>query len=80
MQLLLIHPSYAGSKRHECILTEFCSERQVATLEAYDVLHPDGSGPATMFRDSWPPKLAGHRALAQALSRKISTEFLYRDR
>jgi len=80
IQLLLIHPSYAGSKRHECILTEFCSERQVAMLEAYDVLHPDGSGPATMFRDSWHPRLAGHRALAQALSRKISKEFLDRDR
>lgn len=40
IQLVIIHPAYAVSSKHECILTNFCKQYQVPMFEAYDVLHP----------------------------------------
>jgi hypothetical protein len=71
IRLVIIHPAYRDSVRHECLLTEFCSENQVTIFEAYDVLH---AGPRGMYIDTWHPSPAGHERLPRALSRMIVGE------
>ena len=71
-QLVLIHPSYRDSIRHECVLTEFAAEHDVKTFEAYGVLHPDGVDVSEMFRDRFHPTVRGHDALARGLARFLT--------
>jgi lysophospholipase L1-like esterase len=66
--LVVIHPSYAESVRHECLLTRFCLDRKVLMFEAYDSLHPKGYPVPTMFLDSWHPSAMGHLLLAEDLA------------
>ncbi len=66
--LVVIHPSYAESKRHECLLTRFCRDRNVLMFEAYDSLHPKAPPVSTMFLDSWHPNPEGHLRLAEDLA------------
>jgi hypothetical protein len=68
IRLVVIHPTYSYSKRHECALTEFCVRRGVPMLEAFDSLHPDSPGPS-LFLDNVHPTVEGHRRLAADLSR-----------
>ena len=68
IRLVVIHPTYSYSKRHECALTEFCSRRGVPMFEAYDSLHPDAPGPSLFF-DNVHPTVEGHRRLAADLCR-----------
>ena len=72
--LVIIHPSYAASARHECLLTRFAEENGVPLFEAHDTLHPPLDG-AEMFRDAWHPSAAGHAALARDLARFVSSRF-----
>jgi lysophospholipase L1-like esterase len=68
MAVVVIHPAYRWSSRHECLLTRFCAENGVPMFEAYDALHPAEPAPERMFRDFMHPSAAGHRALAEGLS------------
>ena len=45
IQLVVIHPSYRDTTRHECILTRFCQKNDVAMLEIQDAMHPPGGDP-----------------------------------
>lgn len=67
--LVLIHPSYRDSSRHECLLTRFASERGVLMLDAFDALHPPDVPAATMYKDAWHPGPDGHDRLARDLAR-----------
>ncbi len=67
--LLIIHPSYADSERHECVLTELCAREQLPCFEAFDSLHPTGAGSTQLFVDAFHPSKAGHAALAEGLAR-----------
>lgn len=71
IRLIVIHPSYRDSRRHECLLTRFCAERGVAMVEAHDALHPEGMLSYELFRDRWHPTALGHRRLAEALAAAI---------
>ncbi|WP_139264714.1 SGNH/GDSL hydrolase family protein [Desulfatibacillum alkenivorans] len=61
--LLIIHPCYAYTRRHECPAVQFCREEGVPMLEAYDVL----GGRLDLFQDFMHPNAEGHKALASAL-------------
>ena len=63
-----MHPAYAESIRHECLLTRFCTGNTAPMLEAYDVLHPPGAEQTALFLDPWHPSPQGHRNLAQAIA------------
>lgn len=67
IRLLIIHPSYAASEKHSCILTDFCKTNKVDMLEAYDVLHPPGGLPDVLYSDAWHPNRIGHKFLAEAI-------------
>jgi lysophospholipase L1-like esterase len=69
--LVIIHPSYRWSSRHECLLTRYCAENRIPMFEAYDVLHPAAQAPERLFHDFMHPSAAGHQALAEGLSRFI---------
>lgn len=69
IQLIVIHPSYRGSKVHECDLTEFCRRNDVPMFDAYESLHPDPSEPGLYFADFWHPNPEGHESLAGGLFR-----------
>lgn len=69
VKLVIIHPSYAESIRHECELTVFCKNSGVPVFEAYGSLHPDGPTGEHRFLDIWHPSPSGHRALAKNLAR-----------
>jgi hypothetical protein len=66
--LVIIHPSYAASTRHECLLTRFCRDRNVPMFEAYDSLHPNPRDSDSMFLDTWHPIDEGHLRLARDLA------------
>ena len=69
--LIVIHPSYRKSVRHDCLLTKFCSDNGVAMFEAHDVLHPPEFPGEYLFLDSWHPTREGQFRLAQGLARYI---------
>jgi lysophospholipase L1-like esterase len=74
--LVVIHPTYHDSVRHECALTRFCRRHNVPMLEAYDALHPLGSKPAKYFLDGMHPTAVGHERLAQHLYRLLVEKHL----
>ncbi len=65
--LVVIHPSYPLSGRHECLLTRFCRENGVPMFEAHDTLHPGGTTPRSMFLDVVHPSAVGHELLSRDL-------------
>ncbi len=67
IELVIIHPAYSDSRRHECLLTRFCSDTGTLMFEAYDALHPPEAA-AGLFLDPWHPTVLGHRRLAQQLA------------
>ena len=67
IQLVIIHPAYAVSSKHECILTNFCKQYQVPMFEAYDVLHPPNAPDGHLFYDRFHPTAEGHYLLAKGL-------------
>jgi lysophospholipase L1-like esterase len=71
IRLVVIHPAYADSTPHECLLTRFCRERNVLLLDAYPTLHPSPGQAQGMFLDLWHPSADGHRRLAEALAQFI---------
>jgi len=72
IRLLVIHPSYRDSVRHECLLTRTVRRLGVPMLEAHDALHPAGHLPGAAFLDSWHPGPAGHRRLAEAAALRVA--------
>jgi lysophospholipase L1-like esterase len=74
--LVVVHPSYRHSRRHECLLTRFCFDQKVLMLEAYDALHPPHLDPQALYRDFWHPNREGHRRLAEALAEFIDAKVL----
>lgn len=66
--LVVMHPSYRTTSRHDCLLTRFCRENRVPMFETHDLLHPAGVDPGKMFRDWMHPTAAGHEALARGLA------------
>ena len=74
MALVLIHPSYAATVPHECVLTRFAADRSLDVLEVHDLLHPDRGG--GLFLDTMHPSPPGHRAIAEALAAPLVDEVL----
>jgi hypothetical protein len=72
IQLVLIHPSYLQSKRHECDLTEFAAREGVPIFEAYDSLHPGNPPARELYWDLWHPNAAGHARVARDLFRYLT--------
>ena len=69
VRLVIVHPSYRDSRRHECILTRFCRDSGTPMFEAYDALHPPDLPATSLFWDRWHPTRQGHRRLAEALGK-----------
>ena len=67
IQLVIIHPSYADSKKHTCELTEFCGLSNVPLYDAYDSLHPPNIRQQEYFLDACHPNRQGHSSLARGL-------------
>jgi lysophospholipase L1-like esterase len=72
--LLMIHPSYASSLRHTCLLTDFVRDNNVLCLEAYDILHQAPA--AETFISPFHPNVHGHRLIAEALADLITNNRL----
>jgi lysophospholipase L1-like esterase len=68
IRLVIIHPSYRLTRKHTCVLTEFCRTVNVSMFEAYDVLHAPGTSPHDLFLDEMHPTPHGHTLLADALA------------
>lgn len=68
IQLVIIHPAYAVSSKHECLLTNFCRQYQVSMFEAYDVLYPKSAPDSHLFYDRFHPTGEGHYLLAKGLA------------
>ena len=76
IKLVVVHPSYGSSKRHECLLTQVCAEKQIAMFDAYDTLHPKGLAHTALYLDSWHPNRQGHQRLGKALADFVHNRFL----
>ncbi len=74
--LVIIHPSYRSSRRHECLLTRFCQNNGVLMYEAHDALHPPGRPHGALYRDSWHPNAEGHRRIAEGLAKFLEENLL----
>lgn len=74
--LIIIHPAYGPSTRHECLLTRFCRENGVLIYEAYDALYPKELPPGGLFLDLCHPNAEGHKRLAEGLARFIAERLL----
>jgi lysophospholipase L1-like esterase len=67
--LVVIHPSYLATRRHQCLLTRFAAERGVAMFDAHDSLHAPIEPRDRFFLDTMHPTAEGHESLARDLSR-----------
>lgn len=68
IKLIVVHPTYFNTKRHQCVLTNFCRDSQVPMFEAYHSLLPMPNQRTFMFFDNMHPNKAGHQALADDLA------------
>lgn len=66
--LVLIHPSYAATQPHECLLTQVAAEHGTPLFDAHASLHPEGGAEAERFLDTMHPSAAGHARLAADLA------------
>ncbi len=71
IELVVIHPAYAISNPHQCVLTRFCSEESVKIFEAFPSLHPDINAPHQLYNDDVHPNTMGHQILAKDLAEFI---------
>lgn len=78
IQLVIIHPAYAVSSKHECTLTNFCKQYQVPMFEAYDVLHPQNAPDNHLFYDRFHPTAEGHYLLAKGLAEFLTKKMNFR--
>jgi lysophospholipase L1-like esterase len=78
IQLVIIHPAYADSSKHECTLTNFCRQNQVPMFEAYDVLHPKSAPDSHLFYDRFHPTAEGHYLLAKGLAQFLTKKMNFR--
>jgi hypothetical protein len=78
VRLVLLHPSYRDSSRHECLLTRFAVERGVLMFETFDALHPPNADPRAEFKDAWHPLPGGHDRLARGLALFLAEHVLAR--
>lgn len=67
--LVLIHPSYLATTRHDCLLARFAKQRGVAILDAHGSLHVPGQPRERYFLDTMHPNAEGHANLARDLAR-----------
>ena len=65
--LVLIHPAYQTTVRHDCTLTKFCRRMKVPMVEAFDYLRSSDLDPKSVFVDLVHPNPRGHRLLARGL-------------
>lgn len=78
--LVVIHPAYRQSQRHECMLTDFCKKNTIPMFEAFTSLHAalPGDGRAQSFYlDEFHPTAQGHERLARDLCLFISQNNLF---
>lgn len=68
IELVVIHPAYAISRPHQCILTKLCKEEGITMFDAYSSLHPDPKQPYLFYYDYVHPTREGHQHLANDLS------------
>ena len=80
IQLVIIHPAYAVSSKHECTLTNFCKQYQVSMFEAYDVLHPSNAPDGHLFYDRFHPTAEGHYLLAKGLAEFLTKKMNFRQK
>jgi hypothetical protein len=66
IRLVIIHPSYRDSRKHDCLLTGFCRDNRVLMYEAFDALHPPDQ--PSRYLDAWHPSREGHEELARGLA------------
>lgn len=72
IELVIIHPSYANSSPHQCVLTKFCSEEGVKIFEAFPSLHPNLLEPYQLYWDDAHPTAQGHQGLAEDLAQFLT--------
>lgn len=65
--LVIMHPAYADSELHTCVLTEFCRAAGVPLYECHQALHPAHRRKHDLFVDECHPNVEGHQALAEGL-------------
>ncbi len=75
IQLVMIHPAYRDSKRHECDLTHSCQQNSVPMFEAFDSLHGGGHDDE-LYLDSAHPNPEGHRRVARDLAQFLISQRL----
>ena len=76
IRLVIIHPAYRISRRHQCELTQFCEDQSIPMLEAFDSLHGHGGDIAERFRDEIHPSPKGHELLANDLFKLLTEQQL----
>lgn len=69
IRLVVIHPSYKSSARHECLVTRMCDWNQVPLFDAHESLHSTDIPPELLFQDHVHPTALGHRRLGEALAK-----------
>jgi tetratricopeptide (TPR) repeat protein len=75
VQLVMIHPSYHNVPRHQCQLTRICNDQRIPMIEAYEVLHPEGSNADNFFfADNTHPNALGHQLLADAIAKFLEEQ------
>jgi lysophospholipase L1-like esterase len=74
VSLILIHPAYPQSKRHECILTRIANENHIPLLDFEDVIYRDCQVNGTrksdyfLYGDPFHPNEMGHTLLGRELA------------
>jgi len=79
IELILIHPTYRYTERHECLLTRFCARTGASMFEAYDALHPPDGEEGGLFLDTMHPNKEGHLRLARDLAHFVVAQGILED-
>lgn len=67
--LVIMHPSYAPSRGHQCVIQQFARDAGVPLFECQDILHPPGVELEKLFVDAIHPSAYGHQLVGEALAK-----------
>jgi lysophospholipase L1-like esterase len=68
IQLLLMHPTYFSTGRHDCPLTDFARRNGVPLLETVQLFPATVQARKALFADAAHPNADGHRRIGEALA------------
>lgn len=73
IHLIIIHPIYRITVKHQCFLTEFSAQNNIPLIETFGAFQDSGYSKDELFYDNMHPTALGHKIIADCIFKYIET-------